>query len=165
MKFRHNLVRDMLVDVCCKAGVSVHKEAPLRFYSEAGKNLRPTDILLFNWLQGKDACVDVTRDTPFAGTGVTSWAPGVSLANAAERKRKKYVAKCEENGYKFISFAFSTFGELGKDALELLARIGSFSVSHSGSSKSRAYIFQRLAFCIHKGVGAQLVPRLPTNFL
>ncbi|CAO2841665.1 unnamed protein product [Amaranthus hypochondriacus] len=125
----------------------------------------PADILLFNWLHGKNACVDVTGGSPFVGTGVSAWAPGVSLANAAERKKKKYAATCEENGYKFIPFAFSTFGELGEDALELLARIGSFSVSNSGNTKSRIYIFQRLAFCIQKGVGAQLVARLPTNFL
>ena len=59
-KFRRNLVRDMLVDICCKAGISVRKEAPMGFCSEVGKNLRPADLLLFNWLNGKDACVDVT---------------------------------------------------------------------------------------------------------
>jgi hypothetical protein len=82
-----------------------------------------------------------------------------------ERKRKKYDAKCEENGYNFIPFAFSTFRELGEDAHDLLASIDSFFVSNSGSTKSRAYTFHRLAFCIQKGVGAQLVARLPTNFL
>lgn len=35
VKFRYNLVRDMLVDICCKAGMWVRKEAPMRFYSEA----------------------------------------------------------------------------------------------------------------------------------
>ena len=79
------------------------------FSSEVGKDLRLADLLLFNWLQGKDACVDVTRGSPFADTGVSSWAPGVSLANAVERKRKKYTTKCDENGYKFIPFAFFTF--------------------------------------------------------
>ena len=50
VKFRHNLVRDMLVDICCKAGILVRKEAPLGFYLEPGKDLRPADFLLFNWL-------------------------------------------------------------------------------------------------------------------
>ena len=131
----------MLVHICCKAGNSVRKEALLGFYSEARKDLKPVDILLFNWLHGKDACMDVIEGSPFAGTGVTSWAPEVFLANVAERKRKKYTAKCEENCYQFIPFAFSAFGELGEDALDLLARIGFFSLSNSGSTKSRAYIF------------------------
>ena len=88
----------MLVDICCKAGISVRKEAPLGIYLEAGKDLRPANILLFNWLHGKDSCIDVTRGLPFAGTGVTSWVLDASLANAIERKRKKYAAKCEDNG-------------------------------------------------------------------
>ena len=164
VKFRHNLVRDMLVDFCCKTGISVRKEAQLGYYLEKGKDLRPADLLLFNWLHRKDACVDVTGSSPFANTGVTSWLPKAFLTNAVERKRK-YIAKYEDNDYKFIPFAFSPFGELGEDALDLLARIDSFSLSNSGSTKSRAYIFQRLAFCIQKVVGAQLVARLPTNFL
>ena len=141
MKFRHNLVQDMLVDICCKAGVSIRKEAPLGFLSEAGKDLRPANLLLFNWFHGKDTCVDVTRGSPFAGTGVSSWAPSASLANAAKRKRKKYTAKCEENGYKCIPFAFSTFGELGENALILLSTISSFSLSNSSSTKTKPNIF------------------------
>ena len=72
VKFRHNLVRDILVDICSKAGIMVRKEAPMGFLSEEGKELRPTDVLLFNCSQGKDACLDVTGVSPFAGTGVTS---------------------------------------------------------------------------------------------
>ena len=138
VKFRHNLVWDMLVDICCNAGISIRKEAPLGFYSEVRKDLRPADILLFNWLHGKDACLDVTGGSPFAGTKVTSWAPGASLANAVERNKKKYTSKSEENGYKFISFAFSTFGRLGEDALDLLARVGLLCMSNLGNTNYRA---------------------------
>ena len=159
------MVRDMLVDISCEVGVSVRKEAPLGFLLETGNDLRRANLLLFNWVHGKDACVDVIESSPFDGTGVSSWAPSASLANVAERKRKKYTAKCEENGYKFIPFAFSTFGELGEDVLDLLSRSSSYSSSNSSSTKSKPYIFRRLAFCIQKGVGSQLVVRLPTNFL
>lgn len=31
MKFRHSVVRNMLVDICCNAVNSVHKEAPMGF--------------------------------------------------------------------------------------------------------------------------------------
>ncbi|PWA86787.1 hypothetical protein CTI12_AA137770 [Artemisia annua] len=51
VKFRHNLVRDILVDICSKVGIMVRKEAPMGFLSEDGKELRPADLLLFNWLQ------------------------------------------------------------------------------------------------------------------
>ncbi|GJZ18981.1 hypothetical protein Tco_0555571, partial [Tanacetum coccineum] len=124
-----------------------------------------TDLLLFNWLQGKDACLDVTCISPFAGMGATSWAPGVALHNVVEKKKKKYGSVCEENGYKFIPFAFSTFGEFDMDALDTLSRIKSISISHSNNAKSGVFIFHRVSFCIQKGVGAQLVSRLPSNFI
>ena len=69
-------MRDILVDICSKVGIMVRKEASMGFLSEDGKELRPADLLLFNWLQGKDACLDVTGISPFAGGGTTSWAPG-----------------------------------------------------------------------------------------
>ena len=68
VKFWHNLVRDMLIDICCKSRISVRKEALMGFYSEAGKELRLEGLLLFNWLHGKDACLDVIGGSPFAGT-------------------------------------------------------------------------------------------------
>ncbi|GKC71047.1 hypothetical protein Tco_1116930, partial [Tanacetum coccineum] len=130
-----------------------------------GKDLRPADLLLFNWLQGKDACLDVTGISPFAGMGANSWAPAVALLNAVEKKKKKYASICEDNGYKFIPFAFSTFGEFDKDALDTLLRIKSISISHSNNVKSGEFIFHRVSFCIQKGVGAQLASRLPSNFM
>ncbi|GKE53038.1 hypothetical protein Tco_1488194, partial [Tanacetum coccineum] len=81
--------------------------------------------------QGKDACLDVTGISPFAGMGANSWAPAVALLNAVEKKKKKYASICEDNGYKFIPFAFSTFGEFDKDALDTLLRIKSISIKQS----------------------------------
>ena len=107
----------------------------------------------------------MTCISPFAGTGATSFAPGVALRNAVEKKKRKYASKCEDNGYKFLPFAFSTFGEFDKDALDTLSRIKSISSSHSNNARSGTFIFHRLSFCIQKGVGAQLVSRLPSNFL
>nr|GEV57602.1 hypothetical protein [Tanacetum cinerariifolium] len=52
VKFRPNLVRDIIFDICSKVGIMVCKEAPMGFLSDDGKDLRPTDLLLFNWLQG-----------------------------------------------------------------------------------------------------------------
>ncbi|GJU40105.1 putative reverse transcriptase domain-containing protein [Tanacetum coccineum] len=48
-------------------GIMVRKKAPIGFLSDNGKDLRPTYLLLFNWLQGKDAWLDVTDISPFSG--------------------------------------------------------------------------------------------------
>nr|GEW54314.1 CAAX amino terminal protease [Tanacetum cinerariifolium] len=55
-----------------QAGIIVRKEAQMGLLAEDGKDLRPAGLLLFNWLQGKDACLDVTGIPPFAVMGVTS---------------------------------------------------------------------------------------------
>ncbi|GJY21513.1 hypothetical protein Tco_0394079 [Tanacetum coccineum] len=102
VKFRHNLVRDILVDICSKVGIMVRKEGPMGFLSEEGKNLRPADLLLFNWLQGKDACLDVTCISPFAGMGATACVPGAALHNAVEKKKRSmgpYVRKTDTSSY------------------------------------------------------------------
>ncbi|GKA73267.1 hypothetical protein Tco_0779483 [Tanacetum coccineum] len=92
--------------------------------------LLPAEIVTYLRLfQGKDACLDVTGISPFAGMGANSWAPAVALLNAVEKKKKKYASICEDNGYKFIPFAFSTFGEFDKDALDTLLRIKSISIT------------------------------------
>ncbi|GKA03203.1 hypothetical protein Tco_0675984 [Tanacetum coccineum] len=39
VKFRHNLVCDILVDICSKVGIMVRKEAPMGFLSGDGKDL------------------------------------------------------------------------------------------------------------------------------
>ncbi|PWA81441.1 hypothetical protein CTI12_AA187660 [Artemisia annua] len=130
VNFRHNLVR-ILVDICSKVGIMVRKEAPMGFLLKGRKELQPADLLLFNWLEGKYACLDVTGISPFAGTGASSWA----LGNAIEKKKKKYASKCEDNGYKFIPFAFSTFGEFDTEALDTLSRIKSIVNSHSNNAR------------------------------
>ncbi|GJR72076.1 RNA-directed DNA polymerase, eukaryota [Tanacetum coccineum] len=99
VKFRHNLVRVILVDICSKVGIMVRKEAPMGFLSEDGKDLRSADLY---YLIGSK----------------------VALHDAVKKKKRKYGSVCEENGYKFIPFAFSTFGELDTDALDTLSSSG-----------------------------------------
>ena len=65
----------------------------------------------------------------------------------------------------FYSFAFSTFGELGSDALEFLSRVARAAHSITANSNIRSFIVQRLCFALNKGVGAQLVVKLLSNFI
>lgn len=48
LKFRHNLVKDVLADICYKAGVVVRKEVSLGFLSDNNKGLRSADIMVYN---------------------------------------------------------------------------------------------------------------------
>ncbi|XP_026399742.1 uncharacterized protein LOC113295625 [Papaver somniferum] len=49
IKFRHDVVRDAVFDVCYRACVPARKEAPLGLLSDDNKDLRPADILMLNW--------------------------------------------------------------------------------------------------------------------
>lgn len=165
VKWRHNVVRDVLADICGRVGIAVRKEAPLGFLNEEGKSLRPADLLLYNWDTGKDVCVDVTGVSPFAGGGVDVFVPGKALDNATKLKKRKYEDKCFRHGYGFATFGFTIFGELGEEAVDILKRIVQFAHGNSLSVKAANYIFHRVSFSIMKGVGAQLLSRLPTSFL
>ncbi|GJZ27974.1 hypothetical protein Tco_0572621, partial [Tanacetum coccineum] len=61
-KYRHNMVRDVLFDICRRVGISAKQEAPVNFLtvpSDGRSTLRPADVLVFGWVGGKHACVDL----------------------------------------------------------------------------------------------------------
>ncbi|GJV46008.1 hypothetical protein Tco_1430544 [Tanacetum coccineum] len=137
IKYRHNIVHDTLVDICFRSGISV----------------------------GLDVCVDLTGSSPLTQTGMIDFVPGRAVIEPAQRKRVKYEAKCVDIGYGFLPFSFSSFGELEKDAITLLKRIRRFFVTQDIGARAVVHIFNRIGFAIARGVGAQIVSWLPTNFL
>ncbi|GKG58087.1 hypothetical protein Tco_0589698, partial [Tanacetum coccineum] len=76
------------------------------------------------------------------------FAPGRAVIKAAQRKRIKYEDKCEDIGYGFLLFSFSSFGELEKDAVTLLKRIRRFSVTQDIGAHTIVHIFNRIGFAI-----------------
>ncbi|GKE16420.1 hypothetical protein Tco_1423997 [Tanacetum coccineum] len=59
-KYRRDMVRDVLFDICRRAGISAKKEPPVNFLTDRSdgiSTLRPTDVLVFGWVGGKHACV------------------------------------------------------------------------------------------------------------
>nr|GEY95029.1 hypothetical protein [Tanacetum cinerariifolium] len=123
IKHRHNMVRDTLVDICFRPGISA----------------------------GLDVCVDLTRCSPLTQTGLTDFLAGRAVVDAAHRKCVKYEAKCADIGYGFLPFSFSSFGELENDAVNLLKRIRKFSVTQDIRARAAVYIFNRISFVIAKG--------------
>ncbi|GKC15927.1 hypothetical protein Tco_1012709 [Tanacetum coccineum] len=93
------------------------------------KKLRPADMLLYSWDGGLDVCVDLTGSSPLTQTGMTDFAPGGVVTDAAHRKHSKYMVKCAAIGYGFLPFSFSSLGELEAYAFTLLKRIQKFSMA------------------------------------
>ncbi|GJT84806.1 hypothetical protein Tco_1066523 [Tanacetum coccineum] len=165
IKHRHNAVRDTLVDICFRSGISAGKEVDIGLSGDGDKALRPADILLYSWDGGLDVCVDLTGSSPLTRTGMTDFAPGRAVIDAAQRKRGKYLDKCAAIGYGFLPFSFSSLGELEANAVTLLKRIRKFSMVQDIGARAAIHIFNRISFAIAKGVGAQIVSRLPSNLL
>ncbi|GKE11923.1 hypothetical protein Tco_1415474 [Tanacetum coccineum] len=101
-------------------------------------------MLLYSWNEGLDVCVELTGSSPLTQTGMVDFVPSRAVIDAAHCKWIK---------------------ELEKDVVTLLKRIRKFSVTQDIGARAAVYIFNRIGFSIAKGVGAQLVSRLPTNFL
>ncbi|GKB04677.1 putative reverse transcriptase domain-containing protein [Tanacetum coccineum] len=139
IKHQHNAVRDTLVGICFRSGISAGKEVEIGLGGGRDKGLRPT--------------------------GMADFVPGRAVIDAAQRKRVKYMTKCADIRYGFLPFSFSSFGELEKDVVTLLKRVRKFSMAKDIGARAAVHIFNKIGFSIAKGVGAQIVPRLPSNLL
>ncbi|GJY01415.1 hypothetical protein Tco_0359567 [Tanacetum coccineum] len=157
IKHRHNIVRDTLVDICYRSGISVGKEVDIGLDGGCDKPLRPADMLLYSWDGGLDVCVDLTGSSPLTQTGMAYFIPGRVVIDVAQRKRGNYMAKCAAIGYGFLPFSFSSLGELEADAVTLLKRIRKFSMARDIRARAAVHIFNRINFAIAKGVGAQII--------
>ncbi|GKC29360.1 hypothetical protein Tco_1036654 [Tanacetum coccineum] len=125
-KYRYDMVRDILFDICRRAGISVKKETPVNFLtdpSDGRSTLRPADILVFRWVGGKHACVDLIGVSPLVGLSSRGFTVGEAALKAASCKVTKHEKACFENQHVFIPFAFDTFGFLEPEAVELLTRV------------------------------------------
>ncbi|GKB14483.1 hypothetical protein Tco_0848406 [Tanacetum coccineum] len=106
------MVRDTLVDICFRSGISAGEKVDIGLGGGCDKALRPADILLYLWDRGLDVCVDLTGSSPLTCTGMADFVPGRAATEAAQCKRVKYEAKCADIGCGFLPFLFSSFGEL-----------------------------------------------------
>ncbi|GJV63755.1 hypothetical protein Tco_1474583 [Tanacetum coccineum] len=165
IKHRHNAVRDTLVDICFRSGISAGKEVDIGLGGGCDKTLRPADVLLYSWDGGLDVCVDLTGSFPLTHTGMADFVPDRVIFDAVQRKRGKYMTKCADIGYGFLPFSFSSLGELEADAVTLLKWIQKFSIAQDIRARAAIHIFNKISFVIAKGVGAQIVSRLPSNLL
>ncbi|GJU59864.1 hypothetical protein Tco_1237630 [Tanacetum coccineum] len=56
IKHRHNVMRDTLVDICYRSGISASKEVNIGLDGGRDKPLRSANMLLYSWDGGLDVC-------------------------------------------------------------------------------------------------------------
>jgi hypothetical protein len=120
-----------------------------------------TDVLVYGWVGGKYACVDLTGVSPLVGLTTADFTVGQVALKAASSKVAKHERACSENQHVFIPFAFDTFGFLAPEAVNVLKRVQRVMHSNVVSPRSQDVVFKRISFAIQKGLAARLVARLP----
>jgi hypothetical protein len=81
---------------------------------------RPADVLIYNYSQGKDLCVDVSVVCSYTDISNASTVAGFNVSRMEESKRVKYEKQCDEKGLLFEPFVLSTQGGFGDAALALI---------------------------------------------
>ncbi|GJV74904.1 hypothetical protein Tco_1506488 [Tanacetum coccineum] len=143
-KYKHDMVRDILFDICRCVGISSKKEAPVNFLtdpSDERSTLRPADVLVFGRVKGKHACVYLTGVSPLVGLSSRGFTAGQAALKAASCKVTKHEKACIENQHVFIPFAFDTFGFLASEAVKLLSRVQRVMHSNVMTPRSTDVVF------------------------
>nr|GEX26858.1 putative reverse transcriptase domain-containing protein [Tanacetum cinerariifolium] len=133
--------------------------------SDGRSTLKSANVLVFKWVEGKHACVDLTGVSPLvrlSGRGFTAGQDSLKVASCKVTKHKK---SCIENQHVFIPFVFDTFGFLALEAVKLLSRVQRVMHSNVMTPRSTDVVFKRIGFAIQKGLAAQLIARLPSNIM
>ncbi|GKB46371.1 hypothetical protein Tco_0897124, partial [Tanacetum coccineum] len=146
-KYRHDMIRDVLFDICRCVEISFKKEEPMNFLtdpSDGRSTLRPADVLVFGWVGGKHACVDLIRVSPLMGLSSRGFTAGQAALRAASCKVTKHEKACIKNQHVFIPFAFYTFGFLAPEALELLSRVQRVMHNNVMTPRSTDVVFKLL---------------------
>ncbi|GJU03012.1 hypothetical protein Tco_1113350 [Tanacetum coccineum] len=153
-KYRHYMVRDAFFDICRRAGISAKKEALVNFLtdpSDERSTLKPADVLVFGWVRGKHAYMDLIGVSPLVGLSSRGFTAGQAALKAALGKVTKHEKACIENQHVFIPFAFDTFGFLAPEAVELLIRVQRVMHNNLMTPRSTDVVFNVLALQSKKG--------------
>jgi len=118
--------------------------------------------MVYGWVGGKHACVDLTGVSPLVGLGVGPFTVGQAALKAASSKVAKHEKTCSDNQHALIPFAFDTFGFLAPEVVDLLHRVQKVMHRNVMSPRSMNVVLTRIGFAIQKGLAAQLVARLPS---
>ena len=154
-KYRHDFVRDVLFDILKRAGISAKKEAPVNFLTDpkdGRSSLRPADILIFSWVQGKHACVDLTGVSPLVGLRDQGFIVGDAARKAEAGKVVKHDRACTENQHVFVPLAFDTFGGFAPEAVRFLQRVKRVVAGTCMLPTAGNLVISRLSFAIQKGL-------------
>ena len=159
---RHNRLRDIIVEFCRQAHLSVRVEVGFGL-SRVQRNTCPADVLVQDWVRGSPAAIDITVTSPSTPAMLRDASTSAgSAAYAAEcRKHEANDTKCQELGWTCIPLAVETFGHWGKEAQAVFSRLASFIAIHRASPKSSVLneMYSRLNMSLVRSVARAILVR------
>ena len=104
----------------------------------SGNDRRPADVLIRNWVGGKDAALDVTvvlvtpiQDICLPGA-VNTAGHGHALSHAYGRKLNGAEEECRRQGIAFLPIVAETFEGWHPEAGRLVKKLGTALARHTG---------------------------------
>ena len=159
---RHNALRDAFYDTAVSAGLGPTREG--RFLLP-GADRRPADVMVPNWVGGRDAALDVTVVHPFQGATLARAAtePGHALNFAYDRKLRGTWEDCERQGIAFLPIVAESMGGWHATAEKEVKKMGSALARHTGQLEGEAisHLWGRLGILLQRGNAALLGNRVP----
>ena len=159
---RHNHLRDVIVDFCRGAHLSVTVEKG-HGLTRDHNHTRPADVLIAGWDRGKPAAFDVTVTSPLCPAILRDSCrmSGAASTAAESRKLLSNGPKCQELGWTCIPLAVETFCNWGKEAYLTFSRLASHLAISMSSPKPSilADIYGRLNFTLARSIARAILAR------
>jgi hypothetical protein len=147
--------------------LSAKKEESVNFLTdpqEGRLTLRLADVLVYGWIGGKHACVDLSGVSPLLGLRTEDFIVGQAASKVASNKVVKYEKACSDNQHGFISFAFDTFGFLAPYVVDLLQKVQKIMHNNVVSPRFMNVVFKMIGFTIQKGIFVVIYFLLMCNY-
>ena len=130
-----------------------------------GREARPADFHIPNWVQGRDAALDVTVVSPMQQALVERAAeePGHALSHAYQRKMRQSYDDYNREDIFFAPLPVETLGGWHSQAVEHITRLAWQLARHTGREDNEVirHLFQRLGILLMKGNSALILSRTP----
>lgn len=104
-KYQHVFIRDVIFEIFWHARLSVKKKMLVNFFTDPRdwrSTLRSTNILMYDWVGRKYACLDLTRVYPLVGIRTRCFIIRQTTFKIASSKTVKHEKACSDKQYIFI---------------------------------------------------------------
>ena len=163
---RHSAIQNVLLDSLSSAHIPHVREAPLQAHNAAivtQSQLRPADILLPNWANGRNLAIDITISHPaqLSEHPLTKEKSSSFLKRKEHIKHTKYDEPCKKEGWDFHPLMFDTWGRVGPTSDRILHRMVQKCLSnHTASHRTKACheLYQRITMVLMRQIWSQLSP-------